>query len=84
MNERTWVREVGRVTDIYGLFIFVGVDYGAVTIRTFSPVTLSAAQREQLDRLLYQADAEAAANIEALKALDEDGPVKAAAEAVTA
>jgi hypothetical protein len=84
MTDRVYVREIegSPVVDMYGARIHVGVDYGAVTIRTFAPITLSAEQRDQLDRLLYAADAEANANVLALKALAEDELQAAAEEAL--
>ncbi len=50
-----YVRAVGEVAGIQ-----VGVDHGLVTMQSFAPVRFAAGQREELDRLLYEADRQAA------------------------
>lgn len=51
--------------DAYGHRLYIGTDHGCVTIRASSPITLTPGQRDQLDRMLYDADQQAAAYIAA-------------------
>jgi hypothetical protein len=54
-----FVREIGRVTDLDGIPVTVGVDYDAVTI---SGCKLASRQVWEFARLLIQATWEAGAN----------------------
>lgn len=55
-----YVREIGRLTDDVGRVVIVGVDYGAVTLRTLhtrtsGAVALGCAQAEELGQLYVSA-----------------------------
>jgi hypothetical protein len=71
MPDDPYVREIGRITDDAGRILIVGVDHGAVTLRTLhtrtgGAVTLGCVQAEELGQLYIAACWEAARDIERL------------------
>jgi hypothetical protein len=59
------VRDIGRVADLYGAYVTVGVDHDAVTVDGPPGITLGPEARDDFARLYFQADTEAKAWAEA-------------------